>query len=134
MICNLNYVHILVATLAYFIIGSLWYSLLFGKVWSQMLGIVPTEEDKKKMPMMFSVTFALNFIIVVATACVLFFVSPTTVMAAVKVGLLLGGGFVFTTIAMSYMYSRRSFKLTLIDTGYHVFAICVTSVILTLWH
>ncbi len=113
MIADLNYLHIAVATLAYFIIGAIWYSLLFGKVWTRLIGAAaPTEEDMKKMPMMFSLTFVLNFVITSATACVLYFVSPNSVLGAVKVGALLGLGFVGSACAMSYMYAKRPFKLT----------------------
>jgi hypothetical protein len=132
---NLNYVHIAVSTLVYFIIGALWYSLFFGKVWIRLIGgPAPTEEDKRKIPMMFSITFVLNFIIVLSTACVVYFVSPNSVLAALKVGALLGIGFVGTTCTMSYMYAKRPFKLTLIDSGYHIVAILAVSVILSLWH
>jgi len=134
MLSNLNYVHILVASIVYFIIGALWYSLLFGKIWMKLLGITPNEDDKKKMPMIFSVTFVLNFIIVVSTACVIGFVQPSNMIVAIKVGLLLGVGIAGTTCTMNYMYSRKSFGLIAIDAGYHVLAITISSIILTLWH
>jgi hypothetical protein len=134
MIANLNYVHIAVATLAYFFIGFLWYSVLFGKKWMALLGSTgPTEEDKKNMPKMMVFTLILNFIITFSAACVLHFVWPTTILGALKTGALLGVGFTGATTAMNYMYSKRSFQLTLIDSGYHIVSICVISVILTLW-
>jgi hypothetical protein len=134
MLANLNFIHIAVATLVYFILGSLWYSVLFGKVWMGLLGFSVREEDKKNMPRMFATTFLLNFIITGSVACVLYFVSPFSCLAAIKVGVLLGVGFTGSTTAMNYMYSRRSFKLTLIDAGYHIISIILVSVILTLWH
>jgi hypothetical protein len=134
MIANLNYVHILVATLAYFAIGAIWYSLLFGKPWMKAANIAPpSPEDRKRMPMMFASTFVLNFITTFATACVLYFVQPVSVVAALKVGLLLSVGFVGANTALNNMYVRRPFALTLIDSGYHVIAICTVSVILMCW-
>src|SRR5580704_531181 len=105
MLANLNYIHIAVATLVYFIIGSLWYSLLFGKIWVAILGLVVTEEDKKKMPQMFATTFVLNFVITFSVACILHFVQPSSVVGAIKVGLVLGAGLSGTTTAMSNMYA-----------------------------
>jgi hypothetical protein len=32
------------------------------------------------------------------------------------------------------MYAKRPFMLTVIDSGYHVVAIIVASIILTMWH
>lgn len=134
MFANLNYVHIAVATLAYFAAGALWFGPLFGKQWIRLTGLsAPTEEDKRKMPQMFAVTFVLSFVLTLSIACVLHFVQPSSVAGALKVGLLAGGGFVFCSSAMNYMYAKRPLGLTLIDAGYHTVALCLVSVILTLW-
>ena len=135
MLQNLNYVHIAVCGLIYFIIGALWYSLLFRKSWIALVGrAMPTEEARKGMPLMFGITFVLNLIITFATACVIYFVSPNSLAGALKVAALLGVGLVGPTCAMNNMYAQRPFKLTLIDSGYHIAAIAVVSVILTFWH
>jgi hypothetical protein len=134
MFQTLNYLHIAAAALVYFIIGAVWYSLLFQKAWMALIGVTPTEADKKGMPLMFGMTFILNLVITFATAGVLYFVSPNSILASLKVGALLGVCLVAPTTAMNYMYAKRPFKLTLIDSGYHVVAIMVVSVILSLWH
>ena len=135
MISHLNYVHILVAALVYFIIGALWYSVIFGKQWMKLVGIKEvTEQDKKNIPMMFGTTFVLNFIITFAIACIIYSLHPPTGLGAVKIGVLLGVGFVGTTTAMNNMYAMRSFKLTVIDSGYHIFSIIVAAIILQMWH
>ncbi|MFI5149283.1 MAG: DUF1761 domain-containing protein [Bacteroidia bacterium] len=135
MIASLNYVHILVSALVYFILGALWYSLLFQKPWMAAVGVrEPNEADKKGMPLMFATTFVLNFVICFGTAAVLHFVQPISIVAALKAGALLGVCFVGTTCAMNNMYAKRPLILTLIDSGYHVAGIIVVSVILTLWH
>lgn len=134
MFVNLNYVHIAVAALAYFAVGALWFGPLFGKLWIRLTGISgPTEEDKKRIPLMFGITLVLSFILTLSVACVLYFVQPASITGALKVGLLAGGGFVFCASAMNYMYAKRPFQLTLLDAGYHLVSLCLVSVILTLW-
>jgi len=134
MLTHLNYLAVLVATLVYFIIGSVWFSVLFGKTWAKLLGLVVTEEDKKNMPKLFSATFVLNFVICLAVACVMHLLRHSSVFVALKVGLMLGVGFVAAPCVMNYMYSRRPVKLMAIDAGYHIISILVASVILILWH
>ena len=133
MIGHLNYTHIAVSTVAYFAIGSIWYSVLFSKKWMSLGRITMGEADKKNIFIMFGITLILNFIITVSTACVVHLISPPTLVNAIKVGLMLGGGIVFATCAMSYMYAKRPFLLTWIDAGYHFAGITVVSVILMLW-
>ena len=133
MFANLNYIAIGVSTLVYFIIGALWYSLLFGKEWMKLVGLTPTPEDKKNMPKIFSITFILNFIICLSTAAVIYFVQPVSIIAAIKTAILVSA-FVCACGVMNYMYAKRPLKLMLIDMGYHVFGIIIISIILTYWH
>ena len=136
MLANLNYVHILVATLAYFALGFLWFGLIFGKKWAGLMGMptTPSAEDKKRMPMMMLMTLVYNFITTFAVAAVLYFVQPMTALAAIKVGLLLGGGISATPIALNYMYAKRPMMLLFFDAGFNVVGITIVSIILTLWH
>jgi hypothetical protein len=134
MLANLNYVHILVATLVYFVLGALWYSVLFQKPWVRLNNIVMNEESRKGMPKVFAFTFLLNLIATVATACVLYFVQPVSIIAAIKVGALLGFGFVGSVTALNNMYLKRPFMLTIIDAGYNIVSIILVSIILTMWH
>ena len=136
MISHLNHVHIIVAALVYFIIGALWYSMLFGKKWMKLIGHSGevTEADKKGMPVMFLSTFILNYVICFATACVIFYIQPMSVMADLKIASLIGVGFIGTTTAMSNMYAKRSFQLTVIDSGYHFVGILSATILLQMWH
>lgn len=135
MLSHLNYLHILVAALAYFVIGSLWYSLIFGKVWMKLNNFgTPTDADKKGMPLLFAMTFVYNFIISVGVAGVLYFVAPQDLLGAIKVGGFIAVTLTAVPIALNNMYTKKPFMLTIIDGGYHVAGIIGTTVILTLWH
>jgi hypothetical protein len=43
---RVNYLAVLVAGVAIFIVGGLWYSLIFAKPWTALMGI--TEEKMKE--------------------------------------------------------------------------------------
>jgi hypothetical protein len=45
-ITHLNYVAVLVTTLAGFLLGWLWYSLLFGKIWIAEMKITPEKMEE----------------------------------------------------------------------------------------
>lgn len=52
---NINYIAVLVAAVAQFIFGAIWYTPIFGKLWGKIHGFdkVPPEDQKammKKMP------------------------------------------------------------------------------------
>ena len=48
---KINYLAVVVAAIAWFVVGSLWYSpLLFGKMWMELSGITPGAMAEMKMP------------------------------------------------------------------------------------
>jgi len=63
VIPHLNYLHVLVVTVAGFLLGWLWYSLLFGKAWMAEMKITPemVQEAKAKGGMAGSMIKALVF-------------------------------------------------------------------------
>ncbi len=51
-----------------------------------------------------------------------------------KAGALVGFGFVAASFGINYQFAQRSFKLWLIDGGYHTVQFLLFGVILGLWH
>ena len=60
---SLNYFAILVAALSAFLIGGLWYSLLFVKPWMKENGFNEEELSKSNMGKIFGGSFILSLII-----------------------------------------------------------------------
>ncbi len=60
---NINWLSVIVATIAAFILGSLWYSpVLFGKVWQKELGLSDEKIKNANMAVIFGTSFVLEFI------------------------------------------------------------------------
>ena len=79
---NVNYLAVLVAGVIAFVIGALWYTVLFGKKWRDLQGI--TEEKMKEMqtkmnpPIFFGGMLVSYFVMAYAMAVVLTaFLEPT---------------------------------------------------------
>jgi hypothetical protein len=49
-------------------------------------------------------------------------------------GLLVGAGFVAASFGINYQFANRSFKLWLIDGGYHTVQFVLFGLVLGLWH
>jgi sterol desaturase/sphingolipid hydroxylase (fatty acid hydroxylase superfamily) len=133
---QLNLIAIIVATIFYFILGSLWYSpVLFGKTWTELQRIDPEkmEASKGRLPIMLSVTFVLSFIICVAIALLTFKTGVDTFLGGIKMGLLCAAGFVFTTLGITFMFEGKPMKLFVIDAGYHATGILVAAILLAVW-
>ncbi|MEQ1675803.1 MAG: DUF1761 domain-containing protein [Chitinophagaceae bacterium] len=135
-ISHLNWLAIAVASVAYFMIGGLWYSkALFGSTWIKSTGIDMNRPDAKKgVGGVMLITFLLEFIICIALAILVYRLMLTGgIMSGVKLGLFTGVCFSAIVICISYLYQGKPKVLTLIDGGYHVVGNIVAAVILCLW-
>ncbi len=101
------------------LIGTLWYSnLLFGRPWRHLLGIKMISMTSQDMARTFGTTFVLYFF---AALLLAFSVGPWyTVGSNLMAIVLVWCVFTFIPMAVSNLYTARSWKLTLIDAGYQL--------------
>lgn len=134
-----NWAAIAVAAVAYFALGALWFSVLFGKPW--MAGHNLTRPDtpegqaamKKQMPMLMIKTFLMNVIMAIGIAILVMRFGSVNCPAGIKLGILLSGiGMI--PLVMSHMYLMKSAKVTIIDAAYHFVGITLMTIILSVWH
>ena len=121
---------VLLAAVSSFLLGGLWYSpMLFGHVWNRENG-GPTHSGHPAK--VFGISFA--FALVAAVAFAMWLGPNPNLNAAVMAGALAGFGFVATSFGIHYQFAQRSFKLWLIDGGYHTVQFVLFGIILGLWH
>ena len=122
---------ILVATVASFITGAIWYSLLFGRIWMREAGINPENTCQKRNPAIPMVaTFLLNLL---SISVLSFCLAPKPgVLAGVVAGLVVGLGFVAPSIATNYLFEGKSFTFFAINAGHHIVRFLVAGIVLGL--
>lgn len=120
---------VLVAAVSSFLLGGLWYSALFARLWERENGGNPQQGHPAKV---FGVSFVFSLIAAFAFAWLL---GPAPALQhAIATGALVGGGFVATSFGINYQFAQRSFTLWAIDGGYHLLQFVVFGVVLGLWH
>ena len=137
---DVNILAVLVAALMTFLLGGLWYSpALFGRTWGREAGY--SEEAiqaarEKKGPKHPAQVFGLSFALMVIAAYVLaLYLGPAPALAsAVATGAKVGACFVAASFGVNYAFASRSFKLWLIDGGYHAVQFTLFGLVLGLWH
>lgn len=129
---NVNWLSVIVAALSAFVLGSLWYTpVLFGKAWQREIKLSDAEISQSNMVMIFGLTFLLQFI----SALVLdMFIGPNANFSfGLTAGALVGLAWVATSFGVTYLFSRKSFTLYLIDAGYYVVFYIIMGGILGAW-
>jgi hypothetical protein len=136
ILLQLNWLHILVAAIAYFGLGSLWYSpILFSKQWIQLTGINMDEPNAKEgFVKVLIMCFLLTFLVVAGIGLLQHFLMFVTFISGLKVGFFVGVFFASTAISINYLYNKKPFTLYIIDCGYQTLGCGIAGAILGAWH
>lgn len=133
---NINFLAVIIAALAAFAIGSIWYSpLLFGKGWQKAIGLSDDDIKNSSMVLTFGASFMLMLIMAFGLALLIkgHTSSDTTWFIGLSYGLFVGIFFVATSYGVNLLYQRKSFKLWLIDAGYQIVLLGTMGAIIGAW-
>lgn len=130
---EIHWLSVLVATVAAFATGGLWYSpILFSKVWVKELNISEDTIKNSNMFLIFGAAFLLNFVSAVVLDLIL---GPdATLKDGIFSGLIISVVFIAGSMGITYLFSRKSLKLFLIDAGYFVTFYAIMGAILGAWN
>ncbi|MGH7332076.1 MAG: DUF1761 domain-containing protein [Candidatus Rokuibacteriota bacterium] len=134
---ELDYLAIVVAAAAYFVLGGLWYGLLFARPWMRAMGWAPdrqmTDEEKRRAMPGYVVSLVGALVAVTVLAMLVDYAGATDWMAGASLGLLAGVAFSLSTSAPSMFFEGRSRTLWMINEAYNLTALVIAGVVLALW-
>ena len=133
----LNIWAVIVAAVAFWALGALWYSpVLFGKMWQKALGFTDEYLKKANMAVIFGLSFLLMAVMVLGMGYTLMVHKPEQVTwsTGLWLGIFVAVVFSMTTMGINYLYQRRSITLWLIDGFYMIFGLGIAGIILGAWH
>lgn len=129
---NINFLAVLVAAVAYWILGALWYSpLLFSKPWARYVNF--QEEWRNNMMMSMILSFIGFFITCFTVAVLVSHLVYPDLVRSIKIAVIAGIGLTAVPIWINSLYSKRPIGLFLIDAGYHFLGIVIAAIIISLW-
>jgi hypothetical protein len=133
----MNWLAILCAGAAYFFLGFVWYSLLFGKIWAaeqiRHCGGEGTMPAKREFVGMLVAQLICNLVAAAAIACLLRRMVIVDLPTALKLGAGLAAGFSITTLTIVHVWEKKSTKVWLIDASYHLLGCMSVAAILVSW-
>lgn len=115
---EINPIAMVLAAVAGFALGGIWYGPLFGKVWQAESGLSDEQVNSGNMPLIFGTTFLLNLFSSFILGHVLATYNNPGLVVSVMIAGGVGLGFVATAIGVNYLFARKSLKLFWIDAGY----------------
>ena len=136
MLPTIHWLPVIGSAVAVFAIGALWYSpMLFGKAWVKAHGHTPEKIEAMRATMgrAYGVSFLCYVVMAAAMAILLKRMDVIYVRGGVKLGALIGVGFVATVGLTANMFSEKRLATWLIDAGYQIVYLMVMGAILVAW-
>jgi len=134
---GINYLAILIAAVAGWLSGAVWYTAL-GVRWVAAQGKTveqfhAEQAAKKRTPaawLPFALAFLADLVMAWVLAGMVGHLGTVTIRSAVISALFAWGGFVVTTILVNYSFGGRSYLLTAIDAGHWLIVLVLMGVVI----
>ena len=133
---EINYLAVLVSAVAGFVIGMLWYSVLFGKAWMKLSGMDKKKiekERKKGMAKSYAAGFAVLVVMAFVLAHFVDMAEAATVLEGAQAGFWAWLGFVATIMLNKVLWEGKPFKLYLLDAAHYLVVLLAMGSILAVW-
>jgi surface polysaccharide O-acyltransferase-like enzyme len=127
-----NYIAVLVAAIAYWFLGAVWYGVLFSKSWVALENVT-LEQTKSAGILPYIVSFLLDLLIAYVLSQIIAWRNAHTAGRGAAVGVLLWIGFVGPITFTTYMYELRPKELFAINQFYPLAGLVLMGVILGAW-
>ena len=130
---SMNYAAILVAAVANYVIATIWYAAIFGKVWMKLTGINDMKPAPVNMILVFIGSLVMSFILY----HMIMFGNAFLHVSGIQGGLM-GGfhswlGFIAPVTLSTKLYEKKPWGLWLLDNGFWLISLLVMGMILSMW-
>jgi len=126
---EINWLAVVVAAVAFFAVGAVWYTALFGKAWQKATGL-SDEQLKAGRPMwlIFGLAFLFELLICTMLGHMFARLSPTPpVIMMLSAGM--GATIMTPAVGINYLFLRKSGKLFAIDAGHLIVGMTVVGLV-----
>ena len=119
---DVNWLAVVLAALAGFVVGGVWYGPVMGKKWMGAVGLTEEQVKQGNIPLLYGGAFAFSLLAswTLAHTFDSYAVNGVELSVVVKVLTALGIalGFIIPALGTNYLFARSSKTLFFIDAGY----------------
>jgi hypothetical protein len=128
-----NYLAVIVCAIVYWLLGALWYAVLFNKQWMALEGPAVTQSANMNPILPYVISLLLDLLIAFALAQVCAWRNANTASRGAAIGIILWIGIVGPIAFETYMYEGRPHQLFAINEFYPLVGMCLMGAILGAW-
>lgn len=130
---SINYLAVIAAAIAAFVIGGIWYApFAFDKPWRKAAGLSDADVARGSMPVIFGGAFVATLVAAYSLARFLAH-DGTSMLDGLVAGLLAGFGIAAMSVGILTSFERRPLGYLLINGGYMTVMFAVMGLIIGAW-
>jgi Protein of unknown function (DUF1761) len=130
---HINYLAVVVAALANYIIGAIWYGAIFGEAWKKMSGITDMKPTPQNIVLGMVSALVMSYVLAHAIVFASAYMKASGVSAGLTGGFFNWLGFIATVTLGGVIYEKRPWKLWLLNNAYWLISLLVMGTILSMW-
>jgi hypothetical protein len=131
---KINYPAVIVAAVVHFLIGGLWYGLIFANKFVEIVGMAQVEQMAAQSHWsQYAVAFVTSLVLVYILAHFIQYTGAKGAAGGMHTAFWLWLGFVATTQLASVIFEQRKLGLYLLNVGYQLVAGLICGAILAAW-
>ena len=130
---QINMYVVLIAALVNYIIGAIWYGVIFGKSWSKMTGVSEIKPDIQNVLFGLLGAFLTSYILACVIVFANFFMKTSGITGGLICGFLNWLGFIAPVTIGSVTYEKKPWALWFINNGYWLLSLLIMGSILSVW-
>jgi hypothetical protein len=133
---KINYLAVIVAAIIHFMIGGLWYGLIFGNKFIELIGWSPEKLQQvgnQNHTKEYVFAFLSSLVLVYILCHFIQYTNARTAFAGIQTAFWLWLGFVATTQLATVVFEERNVGLYLLNISYQLVACMITGALLAVW-
>ena len=130
---EINLLAIFLAAAAFFAVGAIWYSALFGKIWQREVGMEDADIQSGNMLLIFGLCFAFELLIATVLAHQ-FAMTGAGDRAIMMISIGFAIGVMVPAMGINYLFQRKSGLLFAIDSGHFIVGMAAMGGVFTLFY
>jgi len=132
-----NYLAVIVALIAFTVLGMLWYGPLFGKKWMELAGFsandMNTPEAKKNSTIGYIASLTSGFVAILTLAVLLKLLGIDNALGGLIAGTLLSLGFIAMTLVSEAAWYEKPALLVFLNSMYRILGFAIAGLIIGAW-
>jgi len=130
---SVNYLAVVVAAVANYIIGAIWYAAIFRNAWTKLQGVSEMRMSALSVILSLVGAFVMSWVLAHALIFSAAYMKTSGIGAGLETGFFQWLGFIAPVTLGVVLYEKKSWALWLLNNGYWLVSLLVMGIILSVW-